>query len=610
MTTTSIARTKRSAGEAVDDAISPSSQFEELNNQDSATVHVKLLLHTVDGVVPFLTPHLFRTCFPPPSPQAGDPAASGSLTKYVCLGVAARDTCVVPMYGPVSTTKPPPTEGEEDDQNEVVKDDGKKPRGYTLAATRLDPWLQKDYASVLPLVVVPSFDLLEDVAERNQSAAKPKTPDVVSVTNQHVLLWTPNGRLKVTPELYAEATKGFFDNTTNDNEPDATRGAIVPLYDMVPPVVSSLNRTNSAVVKQPTSLPKRIQTAQRRNEEWLRQFLQVQRPEQPQTSNNAAVWAPLVVHEQQDETNLIQHLQRLQTLIGASNRNLPTMRISGMAVVGWQYITSSAKRRSILRTVMEQMRPTNTADKNDDDEQPIKANSDATRNVSLSFRHPTSLSINILSARSLRQVLDAAVSGCQVIGTNLPTLWARSKKAFVCDIVSWRQIRSHPETALPPEKKTRQEEQKDEQATRKRLDVLDQDGCIDLNPPDDEGDLDKSKSTQNNTQDHHDKEEMDTEARTGVSNHPWFRDASPLVKSCPCLTCRTHSRAYVYHLVCAKELLAEILLQIHNLHHMMELFQEINHAGAVSSPTDGSSSNNNALFEFCNFIEAQLPPPC
>ncbi|EFN58624.1 hypothetical protein CHLNCDRAFT_34232 [Chlorella variabilis] len=42
----------------------------------------------------------------------------------------------------------------------------------------------------------------------------------------------------------------------------------------------------------------------------------------------------------------------------------------------------------------------------------------------------------------------------------------------------------------------------------------------------------------------------------------------PPVEGCTCHTCRTHSLAYLHHLVKAKEPLAASLLTIHNVHHM------------------------------------------
>ncbi|KAL9080824.1 MAG: hypothetical protein Q9157_000520 [Trypethelium eluteriae] len=48
-------------------------------------------------------------------------------------------------------------------------------------------------------------------------------------------------------------------------------------------------------------------------------------------------------------------------------------------------------------------------------------------------------------------------------------------------------------------------------------------------------------------------------------------DLGPLRKGCSCFACGTHHRAYVHHLLDAKEMLAWVLLQIHN-HHIIDAF--------------------------------------
>ncbi|KAL4923741.1 tRNA-ribosyltransferase family protein [Aspergillus undulatus] len=52
-------------------------------------------------------------------------------------------------------------------------------------------------------------------------------------------------------------------------------------------------------------------------------------------------------------------------------------------------------------------------------------------------------------------------------------------------------------------------------------------------------------------------------------------DTSPLLPSCPCYTCQNHHRAYMHHLLSAKEMLAWTLLQIHNYHTMDAFFSSI-----------------------------------
>lgn len=49
----------------------------------------------------------------------------------------------------------------------------------------------------------------------------------------------------------------------------------------------------------------------------------------------------------------------------------------------------------------------------------------------------------------------------------------------------------------------------------------------------------------------------------------------PLASSCTCYTCTKHTRAYLQHLLSAKEMLAWVLLQIHNLHIIESFFSGI-----------------------------------
>ncbi|GMF72944.1 unnamed protein product [Aspergillus oryzae] len=52
-------------------------------------------------------------------------------------------------------------------------------------------------------------------------------------------------------------------------------------------------------------------------------------------------------------------------------------------------------------------------------------------------------------------------------------------------------------------------------------------------------------------------------------------DTAPLQEACQCYTCRNHHRAYIHHLLSAKEMLAWSLLQLHNLHTMDSFFAKI-----------------------------------
>ena len=65
------------------------------------------------------------------------------------------------------------------------------------------------------------------------------------------------------------------------------------------------------------------------------------------------------------------------------------------------------------------------------------------------------------------------------------------------------------------------------------------------------------------------------EGRLNLMNAVYARDARPIDESCDCYTCRTFTRAYLRHLISAKESLAGTLLSIHNLHTMINLVNNI-----------------------------------
>jgi len=65
------------------------------------------------------------------------------------------------------------------------------------------------------------------------------------------------------------------------------------------------------------------------------------------------------------------------------------------------------------------------------------------------------------------------------------------------------------------------------------------------------------------------------EGRLNLMNATFARDASPIDETCDCYTCKTFTRAYIRHLIVAKELLAGTLLSIHNLRALIRLMESI-----------------------------------
>ena len=78
----------------------------------------------------------------------------------------------------------------------------------------------------------------------------------------------------------------------------------------------------------------------------------------------------------------------------------------------------------------------------------------------------------------------------------------------------------------------------------------------------------------------------------------------PLSPSCPCYACSTHLRAYIHHLLQAKEMLAWVLLQLHNLSVVDRFFAAVR-ASLRSGGGVGSWERDVRRFE--GEYEAEMP---
>ena len=399
-------------------------------DQHASQQPIRLLVHAVDGVVPYLTPESLRKCFP---------AAS---SNRLLLGLAVRDTCVVPVY----------PQGKN------------RPRGYTFSSScPADAWLQE-----YNRVTVPSFDLVDDETDKNDSG--------FTVNNNHVMTWTPNGRLALTPQLFLEASQGLAAHIT------------LPLYDMIPP--PGIGSSDS---KRTT----RARAAITRSREWFRHWMVNQK------DNAGAAWVPLLV----DPMAGIDFEYQLDFIRSAASDG----RVEGVVLIGLAHVQGEALAQKALSSVREKL-------------------------------GDLQLGVVVLTTHSLRQFLLVATHGGSVIGSDLAAKLAHSYKALVVDI-----SQSHAHGS----------DNKGAKRSRPMVGTmgLDRNGCVDLTPPNND-----------------------------ANAHAWFSDMSPMVDGCSCFTCKTHSRSYIYHLVCAKELLANMLLMIHNLHHMIQLLKVVEDATAREEP--------------------------
>jgi len=71
---------------------------------------------------------------------------------------------------------------------------------------------------------------------------------------------------------------------------------------------------------------------------------------------------------------------------------------------------------------------------------------------------------------------------------------------------------------------------------------------------------------------------MTMRGRLNLMNAGFARDERPIDPDCGCYTCRQFSRAYLRHLVNAKEMLAATLLSIHNLYTLVHLTEQMRQA--------------------------------
>lgn len=59
--------------------------------------------------------------------------------------------------------------------------------------------------------------------------------------------------------------------------------------------------------------------------------------------------------------------------------------------------------------------------------------------------------------------------------------------------------------------------------------------------------------------------------RLNMMNASFARDPRPMDETCTCYTCQNFSRAYLRHLISAREMLSATLISIHNIHTLLEI---------------------------------------
>lgn len=68
---------------------------------------------------------------------------------------------------------------------------------------------------------------------------------------------------------------------------------------------------------------------------------------------------------------------------------------------------------------------------------------------------------------------------------------------------------------------------------------------------------------------------MTHSGRINLLNASYAHDRSPIDAECTCYTCSHFTRAYIRHLIVAKEMLASTLISIHNIHTLLSLVRQM-----------------------------------
>lgn len=442
---------------------------------------IQLLLHCVDGCVPYLNPHQLEMNFPP------------SVTN-LWLGLAVRDSSIAPIFN--SSNVSDETERGKKNQSSLTKS---KVGGYTFIATPPDPWL-------LPYtrITASSFGLScsdnnnignKDTMKVNSSGNTSKN------TNKSVYVWTPHGRQKLTADLYFTASiEGLKSQHT------------ISLFDYVDEGEFSLRRKLKA---------------ERRNQEWF-QHLSSRNdsyfPDQLQeddsnsyqsSSNGSLIWKPLLLPNENEKDDGYKNKR--------TNCSKPSLK---------EHLSGEKKLEHVPSGIafVGRWRADLQLNKIIDMDDSIKAHFDKIQWKS------------VLSTYSLSEILDIASTGfINVIGTNLPQKWAKEKLALGLDLSLENLSYIFTSQRNPKRQKMNST---DVASSKVNADItekmkLNADGCMDM------------------------------------SSKIFARDPKPLVTGCECFVCKDNrfSRAYIHHLVVAKEMLAEILIFGHNLHSLLKVLQ-------------------------------------
>mmetsp|Transcript_21692 Transcript_21692/g.30413 ORF Transcript_21692/g.30413 Transcript_21692/m.30413 type:complete len:616 (-) Transcript_21692:55-1902(-) len=579
-----------------------------LNNNSSVSItqnhKTRLLLHGEDGAFPFLTPYNLRKYFP-----FDDPLIRNHLT----LGISVTDCHIYPYYKEKKLSNRKKNRMIND--QEVIEGEGKKnrdgtekneiahkedsttnkvsireknvldgenhkqlqPCGYRFADRSYTSCVNQNPYPLVPLgydtMLVPSFDVVDEVSlyrqlnsneHRNKKSERhhnanienqqqkqhdfnpyncQKQPEVRFSIKAHntrgVNLATPHGMQALSSDTYASII------LANQHR----HSFAVCLYDQI---IGESHNTNKNTLTSGSGEGKgRIVACASRNLSWIneiRKYVGMKLNSNENKSNeidDSKLEAMERKRKRRKTTSEMQGTVRIlsplvcqlgkthhETLLSGVESEQMSEEVDpygGLAIVGWHTLKTRDERIEIL-------------------EKCVKAMSSKLRRLSqstLQERYQSAV-ICIIKTTSIDMILDAILNGAHAVGTALPTSLARMGYAFTFNCTAWRTNINQ---------------------------------SLSLSNPSNHAST--SNNNYNDSSQNHHNFSGTTNAGISLLYNPEFaRDFTPLTNDCTCMACRNnkYTRAYIHHLLVAKELLGNILLFAHNLQQLLLLFQEANHS--------------------------------
>ena len=344
---------------------------------------LRLLLHCEGGSPPFLTPYLLNQYFPP---------YDRLVSKYLSLGIELRETCVSPSYekkvknrkkGKQQQHEPKCTNSEitysseciSDEKNATVIPEIKKPTGYKFVGRSIRT--HQRIPSGYETISTPCFDLHD---QYNKNASKKtkgeKGKKMAQSSSNGVVLKTLNGYQKMDANVFPDVIEKL-EATSN-----------IGLFDQCTDLIDNGN----------LNWKKKNQQSVNRTLSWSKYYTAKFCSNDDTSNTNLRIWIPIVGG---DDLNC-----RLNA-IDKNQFSKAYKNIEGIAFIGLHHIKSSTLRKDIITSCLAKVdRP--------------------------------GLRSAMLATKDLTQIMEAALNGIKVIGSDLPTVLANSYKALVLDLRGWR----------------------------------------------------------------------------------------------------------------------------------------------------------------------------